>query len=334
VILRGIDSQNALIEDLLDVSRIVSGKMSIDREMISLVSIINNVVEQQKPIATENEQTLNTDLDYLADQTVGDEVRLQQVLTNLVNNAIKYTPKGGSVNVSLEREGDKAMIKVIDTGLGIAPEMIDRIFERFEQVDSSSRRSFGGLGLGLTIAKHIVELHNGRIKAESKGEGKGSTFVVELPLVKIFSPACVSGMAAARNLFEPSLERLRVLIVEDDEDSLEMLRLVLEQHGADVTSVDRGQAAVEVLNAGGFDLIISDLGLPGMNGFDLIREIRGKLGIDAERMPAIALSGYVAEDDRHRSLSDGFQLHLQKPLDVSTLAESVRSLLNRKASNN
>jgi CheY-like chemotaxis protein len=212
--------------------------------------------------------------------------------------------------------------------------MIDRIFERFEQADSSSRRSFGGLGLGLTIAKHIVELHEGRIYAQSQGEGRGSTFIVELPLVKVFSPARMPGTSTSSNMFEPRLERLRVLIVEDDQDSLEMLRLVLEKHGADVTSVDRGQAAVKELYSGGFDLIISDLGLPGMDGFDLIREIRGKLGIDAERMPAIALSGYVAEDDRHRSLSNGFQLHLQKPLDVSTLANAVKSLLERKPSKN
>jgi PAS domain S-box-containing protein len=329
VILRGIDSQNALIEDLLDVSRIVSGKMSIDRETVSLVSIINSVIEQQKPIAIDNDQTLNAELDYSADQTVGDEARLQQVLTNLVNNAIKYTPKGGTVDVSLDRNDDKAVITVADTGVGIAPEMIGRIFERFEQADSSSRRSFGGLGLGLTIAKHIVDLHEGRVYAQSAGEGKGSTFVVELPLVKVFSPARMSGTTNARDMFDQGLDNLRVLIVEDDQDSLEMLRIVLEKHGADVTSVDRGQAAVEVLNSGGFDLIISDLGLPGMDGFDLIREIREKLGIDAQQMPAIALSGYVAEHDRHRSLSNGFQLHLQKPLDVSTLADSVRSVLDR-----
>jgi PAS domain S-box-containing protein len=334
VILRGIDSQNALIEDLLDVSRIVSGKMSIEHETISLVAIINGVIEQQKPLAIENGQMLRADFDYAADESVGDAARLQQLITNLVNNAIKYTPKGGSIDVTLKRQGDTAVLKVHDTGVGIQDEMITRIFERFEQADSSSRRSFGGLGLGLTIARHIAELHGGRIFAESDGEGKGSAFTVELPLIRVYAPARRGITSAAGKISEPRLAKMRVLIVEDDQDSLEMLRLVLENHGADVTSVDRGQTAVEALNSGGFDLIISDLGLPGMDGFDLIREIRGNLGIDAERLPAIALSGYVAEDDRHRSLSNGFQLHLQKPLDISTLAESVRSVVERKASKN
>ena len=333
VILRGIDSQNALVEDLLDVSRIVSGKMSIVHEKISLVAVLSNVIEQMGPMASEQDIQLSTDIDTSVDEIVGDSIRLQQIVANLVSNAIKYTPPGGRIDVTSKRDGESALIEVADTGVGIAPEMASRIFERFEQGDNSSRRSFGGLGLGLTIARHLTELHGGTISVDSKGEGKGATFSIRLPLMKSFA-------APYRNSFAPlspdrqnaPLNRTRVLIVEDDHDSLEMLRLVLENSGAEVTSVDRSQKAVDELGRNKFDVMISDLGLPGMDGHDLIREIRGPLGIDATELPAIALSGYVAEDDRHRSLSNGFQMHLQKPLDVSTLAATIRELLDRSLS--
>ena len=274
---------------------------------------------------------LTTDFDVTADEMEGDSARLQQIINNLVNNAIKYTAPGGKVHVSLKRDGNSAVIRVSDTGLGISHEMIQRIFERFEQADSSSRRTFGGLGLGLTIARHLTELHGGTISAESKGEGHGSTFIVKLPLRKSFStPNRRSAMQQSETLGdETKLDHTRVLIVEDDIDSLEMLRLVLESSGAEVTTVDRSQKAVEELAKNRFDVMISDLGLPGMDGHDLIREIRGRLGLNANELPAIALSGYASEDDQNRSLSNGFQIHLQKPLDISTLALTIQNLLQQ-----
>lgn len=334
VILRGIESQNALIEDLLDISRIVAGKMSIAHEKVSLFTVLSNAVEQFRPASDEHDIELVTQLDSSADEIVGDPVRLQQIISNLINNAIKFTPPGGQIKVTLKHRDDNAVVQVSDTGVGLAPEMVSRIFERFEQGDNSSRRLFGGLGLGLTIAKHLAELHGGAISAASEGEGKGTTFTVTLPLMR-------NPIAPYRNLYQTmlpdkeaaTLEHTKVLIVEDDVDSLEMLRLVLESSGADVTPVDRSQKAVEVLGRQKFDVMISDLGLPGMDGHDLIREVRETLGIDAEQLPAIALSGYVAEDDRHRSLSNGFQIHLQKPLDVSTLASTIRQLLDQNARN-
>lgn len=333
VILRGIDSQNALVEDLLDVSRIVSGKMSIVHEKISLVAVLSNVIEQMGPMASEQDIQLSTDIDTSVDEIVGDSIRLQQIVANLVSNAIKYTPPGGRIDVTSKRDGESALIEVADTGVGIAPEMASRIFERFEQGDNSSRRSFGGLGLGLTIARHLTELHGGTISVDSKGEGKGATFSIRLPLMKSFAAPYRNSFASlSPDRQNAPLNRTRVLIVEDDHDSLEMLRLVLENSGAEVTSVDRSQKAVDELGRNKFDVMISDLGLPGMDGHDLIREIRGPLGIDATELPAIALSGYVAEDDRHRSLSNGFQMHLQKPLDVSTLAATIRELLDRSLS--
>jgi PAS domain S-box-containing protein len=330
VILRGIDSQNALVEDLLDVSRIVSGKMSIVHEKISLVSVISNVIEQMRPATAEHQIDLSTDIDTSGDELVGDAVRLQQIVSNLINNAIKYTPPGGQINVSLKRSGENAVIEVRDTGVGIDPEMAARIFERFEQGDASSRRQFGGLGLGLTIARHLTELHGGNIEVESEGTGKGAAFRVTLPLTKRYTPNYRTSFASHdQDERDIPLDHTKILIVEDDIDSLEMLRLVLENSGAVVTSVDRSQKAVDELARNKFDVMISDLGLPGMDGHDLIREVRGSLGINADQLPAIALSGYVAEDDRHRSLSNGFQMHLQKPLDVSTLAATIRTLLDQ-----
>ena len=334
VILRGIDSQNALIEDLLDVSRIVSGKMSIVHERISLVSVLSNVIEQMRPISLEHQIELIPEIDTRVDEIIGDPVRLQQIITNLINNAIKYTPPGGSINIILRRQDDNALIAVQDTGVGIAQEMVNRIFDRFEQGDNSSRRTFGGLGLGLTIAKHLAELHGGTITAHSDGEGRGSTFTISLPLTRSF----VKSYRDSHNSLMPDhesvpLENLKVLIVEDDVDSLEMLRLVLENSGAEVTSVDRSHKAVEELGKDKFDVMISDLGLPGMDGNDLIREIRETLGLGPDKLPAIALSGYAAEDDRNRSLNNGFQVHLQKPLDVSNLASTIISLLGRTDQN-
>lgn len=330
VILRGIDSQNALVEDLLDVSRIVSGKMSIVQEKISLVAVLSNVIEQMRPAIAEHHIDLSTELDMIVDELVGDSVRLQQIISNLINNAIKYTPPGGRISVSLKRIGDNAVIEVKDTGVGIDPEMAGRIFERFEQGDNSTRRQFGGLGLGLTIARHLTELHGGKIEVESEGLGKGAAFRVTLPLMKSYTSSYRGSFSSHdRDEQNVPLDQMKVLIVEDDIDSLEMLRLVLENFGAVVTSVDRSQKAVDELARNKFDVMISDLGLPGMDGHDLIRKVRGSLGINANELPAIALSGYVAEDDRHRSLSNGFQMHLQKPLDISKLASAIRTLLDQ-----
>lgn len=333
VILRGIDSQNALIEDLLDVSRIVSGKMAIAHEKMSLVSVATNAIEQLRPIVVDHKMSLTTDLDVHADEMVGDSARVQQILNNLVSNAIKYSPPGGKIHISLKRHDDNAVIEITDTGIGIDPEMVSRIFERFEQGDSSSRRSFGGLGLGLTIARHLAELHGGNISAYSAGLGKGAKFCVTLPLsTNANAPNRPRSGGLGQSSNDVCLEKTRVLIVEDDLDSLELLKVVLESSGAEVKAVDRSLKAVEELSKSRFDLMISDLGLPEMDGHDLIRQIRVKLGLSAEDLPAIALSGYVSEEDRHRSLSNGFQLHLQKPLDISTLAGTIRDLLKRPKS--
>jgi len=333
VIRRGVEAQTALVEDLLDVSRIVSGKLAIEHERTSFVSVVSQVMDLLRPIADAHEVKLDAEYEPGADDILGDAHRLQQIVSNLVNNAIKYTDVGGHVLVKLEREGDTARLSVQDTGAGIPPEMLSRIFERFEQGDSSSRRTYGGLGLGLTIARHLAELHGGKIEAFSEGLGSGSTFVVTLPLMRAFMSSTRKESLSSdlrSNAEAQLLCDTNILIVEDDIDSLEMLRVSLESAGALVRTVDRSRAAVDVLrNNGRFDLMISDLGLPEMDGYDLIREIRGGLSISPEQLPAIALSGYASDEDRERSLANGFQLHLQKPLDISALPNAIRSLITK-----
>ena len=333
VIRRGVEAQTALVEDLLDISRIVTGKLAIAHERISLVSVISHVTELLRPIADTNGVKLNAEFESDADDVLGDTHRLHQIVSNLINNAIKYTPEGGEINVRLERVGETAKLTVTDNGVGIAPEMLSRIFERFEQGDSSSRRTYGGLGLGLAIARHLARLHGGKIEGFSEGPGKGSTFTVTLPLMRTYTaptrgestPPSLRANAEAQLLLDTT-----ILIVEDDIDSLEMLRVSLESAGAHVESVDRSRKAVDVLRNGrGFDVMISDLGLPEMDGYDLIREIRGGLAISPEQLPAIALSGYASDDDRARSLANGFQLHLEKPLDISMLPDAIRRVINK-----
>lgn len=331
VIARGVDAQNALIEDLLDVSRIVSGKLEVSREKVSLVSIVGNAVEGLRPAVNSQGLILITELDPGADEMLGDSVRLQQIVNNLVNNAIKFTPAGGMLTVRLERDGDLARLTVSDTGKGISRDIQSRIFERFEQGSNTSRRIYGGLGLGLAISRHLAELHQGSLTVQSDGEGKGSVFTLLLPLVKSSFLTSRSSNSRSGDVQFGDLSKLlvgrKVLVVEDNVDSLEMLQVMLEHLGAVVTGVETSSDAIVELGRDKFDLIISDLGLPGIDGFDLIREVRSKLGIDADALPAIALSGYAGADDRDRSLSNGFQVHLEKPLDVSKLELSLAALI-------
>jgi PAS domain S-box-containing protein len=334
VISRGIDAQKALIEDLLDVSRIVSGKLKIVHELVSLVSVVSHTTDALRPIAAAHGIQLDAELDSSADEVIGDKIRLQQIVYNLVNNAIKYTPAGGNILIVLERDGANAGIQVKDTGIGISSEMLDRIFERFEQADISSRRTYGGLGLGLPIARHLARLHGGDVGGFSEGLGRGSTFTVTLPLAHTFDIVYSdvhgsNSLDGWKDFDEKVLADTNLLIVEDDIDSLELLRISLESSGAAVTSVDRSSKAIDELKSRKFDLMISDLGLPEIDGYDLIRQIRDNLRIAPNELPAVALSGYASDEDRNRSLAHGFQLHLQKPLDISTLPRTIRELIKR-----
>lgn len=330
VIIRGIDAQNLLVTDLLDVSRIVSNKLEISLTRISLVTVATAAIESIRSSADHHGITLTAELDPDADDILGDSGRVSQIITNLVSNAVKYTSPGGSILVQLKRSGTDAVLTVTDTGIGVGPEYIESIFERFKQNDSSTRRQYGGLGLGLTISRRLAELHGGTVYASSPGIGKGSTFTLVLPLAPAEpqNDGRLVGDSIGLDAAQP-LAGFRILVLEDDPDSLAMLEISLKKMGAHVTAVSRSEDAFEAITSKSFDLILSDLGLPVIDGFDMIRKVRSDLGFDAKTLPAIALSGYVGDDDRERSSNAGFQRHISKPLDLDTLPDIIHAVITK-----
>ncbi len=326
VIIRGIDAQNLLITDILDVSRIVSDKLEISAVRISLVEVAQSAIESVRSLAEHHGISLSSDLDPSADPVVGDSGRIAQIITNLISNAVKYTSPGGSITVKLRRENGNVVLTVTDTGIGIASEYLEAIFERFRQRDSSSRRSYGGLGLGLTIARRLAELHGGTVFASSPGIGEGSTFTLTLPLADTPEDKERSIKISGNNDPAP-LNGLRILVLEDDPDSLAMLEISLKKMGATVKAVSRSEDAFREIRSDVFDLVLSDLGLPDIDGYDMIRKVRRVYGIDDKKLPAIALSGYVGDDDRQRSIEAGFQKHIPKPVDLDTLPDIIHTLI-------
>jgi PAS domain S-box-containing protein len=336
VVARGVETQQALIEDILDISRIISGKLQLARERVSLVSVVSGCVEAARPSAEANGLKLEAHYDIGGDEVEGDPFRLQQIVNNLLSNAIKFTPDGGEIRVRVERHEGSILLEVSDNGAGIPPEYRTKIFDRFLQADSSTRRRHGGLGLGLSIVRYLVELHGGSISAASEGEGRGSTFRMELPTIgepRATLPRrfALGDPADGETSRDDLLEGVRLLVVEDDADSAELLRVLLSRHGAAITCASSAREALAALEGSDFDLLISDLGLAEMDGYDLIDTVRMHLELSPERLPAIALSGYASLADRERSLAHGFQLHLAKPVDVDTLPTTIVSLVNQKA---
>lgn len=334
VIARNVNSQNALIEDILDVSRIVLDKLSLEIARLSLASLVRNAVDEAAIDAEAGGIDLQAEIDDSADEMDGDGLRLRQIVNNLLNNAIKFTPSGGRVTLRLTRCGRSACLSVSDTGTGISPEILPRIFDRFRQADSTSRRSHSGLGLGLAIAKHLAELHGGKISAHSEGPGHGSTFTIELPLAaeSVSGSLRISNEPAACHSAESPhpLGGARLLLVDDDPDALNMLRVALESSGASVTCESSARQALERIRDGQFDLLLSDIGMAEMDGYDLIRAVRETIKIPAERLPAIALSGYVSVEDRDKSLSSGYQMHVAKPVDLPALSVGIGKLITRE----
>jgi signal transduction histidine kinase len=343
VIERNTRAQVQLIDDVLDVSRIVSGKLRMEMGPCELIDVINAGVNVVRPAAEARRIALNLQLDPSASGVWCDGVRIQQVVWNLVSNAVKFTPKGGRVDVTLSREGSSLQIRVHDTGQGISSELLPHIFDRFRQADSSTRRRFAGLGLGLSIAKHIVEAHGGTIDASSPGEGEGSTFTVRLPIraVQIGDECDARMMASSTGEYEPDgvaptaghlplvrLDGLRLLVVDDEADARRVLVMVLEQVGAIVTAVASVREAIEALPQAGPDVLVTDLGMPDQDGFDLIRHLRSH-GYDATDLPAVALTAFVQNDDARLALLAGFQVHVPKPVDPHDLTSVIASLVGR-----
>jgi PAS domain S-box-containing protein len=335
VIRRNARMQVQMIDDLLDVSRIITGKLRLSVQPVDLGAVIIAAVEGVRPAAEAREIRLQLQLDSPAGQVSGDPDRLQQVAWNLVSNAIKFTPRGGRVIVRLERVESHAEISVSDTGLGIAPEFLPHVFDRFRQADMTTTRVQGGLGLGLAIVRQLVELHGGTVRVESAGEGLGSAFTVSLPLAAVRGAAeGAEGVrpqpsAAAEFDCPPQLGGLRVLVVDDEADTCEVLQAILEGCGSRVRTVNSAAAALEALAEEAFDVLISDIGMPEEDGYSLIAKVRALDKERGGRIPAAALTAYAGEEDRIRTLRSGFQIHVPKPVSQNELIAVVANLADR-----
>ncbi len=334
VIERNTAAQLRLIEDVLDVSRIVSGKLRLEIRQCDLVKVITAAVEVVQSTADAKGVSIAMDLDSSASPVTCDPSRIQQVIWNLLSNAVKFTPKGGMVSVSLERVRSSARIKVTDTGRGIEPEFLPFIFERFRQADSSTRRKYGGLGLGLSIAKQLTELHGGTITVESAGWGRGATFSVELPVRAVNLPEDDDEDVPAgihpvlSDLPEVRLDGLRVLIVDDEADARRAVSKVLQAAGAIVTVASSAEDAMFIMSKHQTEVLVSDIAMPDEDGYDLIRRVRAA-GHTARDLPAIALTAFAHKEDRLRALLSGFQVHVPKPVDPHDLIAVIGSLVGR-----
>jgi signal transduction histidine kinase len=338
VIERNTTAQLQLIDDLLDVSRIVSGKLRVDIQPCDLTEVINAGVNVARTAAKARGVTLDVRLDPLASHASCDSVRLQQVVWNLVSNALKFTPKGGEVHVTLTREESSFQIQVSDTGQGISPDLLPHVFDRFRQADSSMRRRVSGLGLGLSIVKYIVEAHGGTVEVSSPGEGKGSTFTVHLPIHAIREEGDEEAIGEKSGEDKPvdflhladrrppaRLDGVNVLVVDDDADARRVMVMVLERAGAVVTTADSARAAIDALTKGRPHVLVSDLGMPEQDGLDLIRQLRDD-GHGARDLPAVALTAFVQKDHAHLALLAGYQVHLPKPIDPHELTSVIARL--------
>jgi PAS domain S-box-containing protein len=326
--------QTQLIEDLLDVSRIASGNLRLEVQRLNLAEVIDAALEAVAPAATAKEIRIVKMLDSLAAPVTGDPARLQQVIWNLLTNAVKFTPKGGQVQVLLERVNSHVEISVIDTGMGIAPEFLPHVFDRFRQADSTSTRRHGGLGLGLSIVKQLVEMHGGTIRAKSPGEGQGATFTVMLPITVVHGERPGSRDAqprpdVAREAIcqDGALAGLRVLVVDDEPDARQLIRRVLAECEAEVSLASSAAEALREVERFRPDVIVSDIGMPEEDGYDLIRKVRANY--TAKQIPAAALTAFARTEDRKRALLAGFQTHITKPVDPAELTAAVASLACR-----
>jgi PAS domain S-box-containing protein len=338
VIQRNAEAQSKLIEDLLDVSRIITGKLRIEFQPVSFATITDGAVNSMRPAADAKQLQLETEIDPAAGPILGDPARLRQIVANLLSNAIKFTPNGGKIHIKLQRSNSHVRLTVTDSGVGIAAEHLPHIFERFRQVDSSTVRAHGGLGLGLAIVDYLVRQQAGVVLAESSGVGKGSTFSVDFPLtssevlssdlgtVHLFSDDAKRSLEASEALTDSKLKQRRILLVEDDADTQELLKTVLSRHGADVTVVGSGARALAELGRVKPDVIVSDIGMEGESGYDLIKKIRSLPAEEGGHIPAIALTAYAGVTDRRRALLAGFQTHLAKPVEPDDLVAVILSL--------
>jgi PAS domain S-box-containing protein len=334
VIERSARTQAQLIADLLDMSRIITGKLRLDIQPVELPLVVEAALDSIRPAAEAKGVRIVKLIEPVPELIRGDPARLQQVVWNLLSNAVKFTPKDGKVEVVLNRVNSHVQILVRDTGKGIRPDFLPHLFERFRQEDSSASRDHGGLGIGLALVKQLVELHGGTVHATSAGEGKGATFLVELPLVAakvegrelehvLPRPRALAGDSVRGEL--PNLENVRVLVVDDDADARTLLTRILADHGAEPTAVRSGREALERLQADKFDVLLSDIGMPAMDGYALIEALRNA----GNYTPAAALTAFARSEDRTRALLAGYQSHIAKPVEPTELLATIASLAGK-----
>jgi hypothetical protein len=312
----------------------MSGRFRLDVQQVSLLDVVRGALDSIEPTAQAKGIRMESVLDPNSVIVSGDPARLQQVFWNLLSNAVKFTPKGGKIQILLQRVNSHIEFSVSDTGIGIPAGFLPHVFERFSQNDSSTHREYGGLGLGLAISKQLVELHGGAIQAKSLGEGQGATFVVTLPLTILGKDsdraARIHPTAAETSdaVPVPKLDGVHVLIVDDEADALELIRRVLEQQGALVSTVRSAEEALQRLETETPDVLVSDIGMPGMDGYQFLRRMRAAEP-KGQRIPALALTAFARPDDRKHAILAGYQAHLAKPFDMAELAIVVAGLVGR-----
>jgi CheY-like chemotaxis protein/two-component sensor histidine kinase len=326
--------QTQLIEDLLDMSRIISGKVRLDVQHVDLSSVVESAINSVMPAAEAKGIQLRRVLDPHAGPISGDPDRLQQVFWNLLSNSIKFTPRGGKVEVLLQRVNSHIEVIVTDTGMGIKPEFLPHVFDRFRQADSSTTRRQGGLGIGLSIVKHLVELHGGTVHAKSAGEAQGATFTIKLPLAIVRHegsrrehPTTSHGHSGPCDIL--SLSGIKVLVVDDERDARELIKRVLTECKADVETADSADQAKAIVKNIMPDVIVSDIGMPGKDGYEFIRELRSLSPESGGRIPAIACTAFARSEDRTRAMLAGYQVHISKPVEPQELVATVASLAGR-----
>ena len=334
---RNARSQSQLIDDLLDVSRIITGKLQIEARQVDLCAVIEAAVDAVRPAIEAKDIEFETVLDREACSVCGEANRLQQIFWNLFSNAIKFTPAGGRVSVELKRDGERVRVSVSDSGIGITPEFLPYIFDRFRQADGSTTRVHGGLGLGLSIVQHLVQVHGGTIAVESEGRDQGATFIVSLPFAAGMLSDAVESVATAEPEsnglpagFSKLLEGLRILVVDDEADSRDLVTAILARCGSEVRCCGTVAGALKTFRDWKPDLLVTDIGMPKEDGYALLRKLRKLRLKRAREIPVVALTAYATDDDRSRTLAAGFQMHVAKPIEPEALARSIAGAAGRK----
>ena len=317
--------QSQLIDELLDIARIMSGKLRLERSPVSLAAIVKAAIEVVQPAVEAKHIKMIVEADESTGAVYGDSARLQQVAWNLLSNAVKFTPDGGIMRVALRARENAAEMIIADSGKGIGADFLPSVFEPFRQADGSTTRPHSGLGLGLSIVKHLVEAHGGTVTAESAGYGRGAVFTVRLPTVTSAAPHAADALQSSPSAADVSLAGLRVLVVDDDEESRHVLAAHLESVGGSVAAAASAGEALELLQREPVDVLLADIAMPGEDGYSLIRKVRA-LDAAAASIPAAALTAFAREEDRQAAFRAGFQMHLAKPIDAGSLVAAVATL--------